>query len=368
MHDEARLRSGRDATPQWRDGTAGECVIVLGNHISHAGIGDIAYTIYDHFSRSFRVRTAEAISPGKINILIDEFTNPDFVEYLTKTKGKHPDTRYVIVATEFYTPFHVPVLGVEGTFNFFGSRSDWRSLGGTILRQWGLASGVPGYMHRRYLGFVHALEIADVILSVHPQIASGLQQLASDLNRPLAPCATVYPHVDLQTADRLYRLRALPFGFAMTGSMTDYRAKISAELRLAFAEAGYAGPVYKDVPFVPAAKLSLDSYPNDEPEYLFNFNPPQQRKWPFSSPMRILRAALLGQMPVITKKFGDHEIEEIAILWDGSIETARRLWCEGTIGRETLIETFIGAIEAYNEVATARNKAVTQNCLKAGIG
>ena len=344
-----------------------ECVIVLGNHPSHAGIGDIAYTVSSHFSRHFRVHAQEALAPDTFNVIIDEFTNPQFVEYLRETKRRYPRTKYAVVATEFYTPLPAAVFGIEGTFNFFGGRADWVSLGGQIVHQLKLAQKPHSYMHRRFLGFLDAIEVADIILSVHPKILASLKLLSQRPNRMRCPTANLYPTIDLESRDRLQRLRTLPFGFALTGSLTSYRARAGARLRQAFTIAGYNAAVYKEIPFAPAEKLALKAYPTETPEYLFNFNPPQQPRWAFSSPMRLLRAALLGQIPVVTKMFGDHEIERIALLWEPSVESAQRFWCDGTLGRETLIDRFVESVADYNRAAEEKNKALTTACIEAGL-
>lgn len=344
-----------------------ECVIVLGNHLSHVGIGDIVYTVYAHFAHHFRVRAQEAIAPGAFNVIVDEFTNPQFIEYLKETKKRHPATKYAIVATEFYTPLRIPILGFEGTFNFFGARADWVALGGHFVQRLKLTQSPHSYMHRRFLGFLAALEVADIILSVHPEILASLELLSQRVRRLPCPAANIYPTVDLESRDRMQHLRTLPFGFALTGTVTNYRAETAALLRQVFALAGYNAAVYKEIPFGPAEKLSLEAYPTETPEYLFNFNPPQQAKWGFSSPMRLLRAALLGQIPVVTKRFDDHAIERIALLWEPTIEVAQRFWCDATLGRETLVERFVASVADYNRVADEANRTLTAACIGAGI-
>jgi hypothetical protein len=95
-----------------------------------------------------------------------------------------------------------------------------------------------------------------------------------------------------------------------------------------------------------------------EVSYLFNFNPPQSRGWKWCSIMRLYRAAVLGQIPIVTKKFGDHEIEDIALLWDKRKSTAMRLLTEGTIGRSLLVERYLAAVERYNGIAHRKNSAI----------
>lgn len=363
MHDRDDLAIKRDAPAPIANR---DCVIVLGNHYSHTGIGEHAYTLCDYFSGSHRVSVSEAIAPGKLNVLIDEFANPVFVEHMTKIKRAHPGTQYVIVATEFYTPLPLGILGISGTFNFFGAGADWEALSRTACYRLKLAR-LPSYMHRRYLGFVAALDIADVILVLHPGIADSIKRLARAAGQSLVPVVPLYPIIDMTKAHRLERLHTLPFGITMTGSLTPYRADVARRLVRTFTKAGYHAPVYKHLPFGPTMPFAIDTYPVEDPGFLFNLNPPKTRWWRFSSSMRILRAALLGQIPLVSKKFGDHEIETIAVPWENKTVAAQRLWSEGTLGRTLLIERFVADVERYNATARRKNLHVAETFRKAGI-
>src|SRR6185437_3126570 len=109
------------------------------------------------------------------------------------------------------------------------------------------------------------------------------------------------------------RLKELPAGFVTTGTLTPFRRRQASKICASLLKAGI-DPVYRHMPFkdTPGAHLADDkvvfeSADAKSADYLFNVNPPQRENWPFSSPMRLLRAILLGQIPVITKRFGDHE-------------------------------------------------------------
>lgn len=367
--DEARIpgtaaKPARSAPPAKSD-----CVIVLGNHASHAGIGDIVYSISDYFSRDYRVSTAEGVAPGKFNIIIDEFSNPYFVQFLKEAKQANRGTRYAIVATEFYTPFSLLGLRLGATFNFFGGVRDWASGGRIAASRLSLGLYQLPYMHRRFIGFLAALEIADAVLTIHPKILESLGAWATHGDKRLPPNANIYPRIDLARGYRAKRLRSLPFGYAMTGTQTPFRKAVAEKLLLAFHKAGYDWPIYLHVPFGDVGRFELSGYPPETPKYLYNINPPQKRNWPYSSPMRILRAALLGQIPVVTRKFGDHEIEQIALVLDMPLkaEKAQKLWCEATIGRKELVERFTASVETYNEIAARKNAAVEKACRIAGL-
>src|SRR5262249_40539376 len=93
--------------------------------------------------------------------------------------------------------------------------------------------------------------------------------------------------------------------------------------------------------------------------YLFNINPPQQPRWAFSSPMRIARAALLGQIPVVTKKLADHDIEDIALLWDGRRDSAFKIMSY-RMDRKPLLQTYIQSVRTYNGKAKEKNQQLLE--------
>jgi hypothetical protein len=93
--------------------------LIVSNHSSTHGIGEILFTVYHLFSGEFKIHRATQLRKNSINVIIDEFSRPYFVQEVRSIKEKYPTTRIVIIATEFITP--VKVLGMEltKTFNFF---------------------------------------------------------------------------------------------------------------------------------------------------------------------------------------------------------------------------------------------------------
>ena len=72
--------------------------------------------------------------------------------------------------------------------------------------------------------------------------------------------------------------------------------------------------------------------------------------------MRILRAILLGQIPVVTEKFHDHILDDVATLWDGKMETAMRLGTWQFLDRRIWLTEYMHSIEVYDREARARNR------------
>jgi hypothetical protein len=341
-----------------------EAYLFWANHASMHGIGEIVFTIYACLSGRCLLKPTKQIRPGKINIIIDEFSNPHFVERLQEIKRDNPQTRYVIVATEFITP--IVILGVEfsRTFNFFGGMTDWKHLLTNLLRQ--RTRRLPLYMHQRYLGFTEALSICDLLVFVHPQIGRELTNVAASFPNLVAPPVVIYPELTMELIKQ-HRSTNFPIGFDLrigfnlTGTVTRYRQVVMRKLTKKFGRSGWHGPIWQHVRFDESEPIALAEsgihFHYDVPgehHYLFNISPPQQSRWPYSSPMRIVRAALMGQIPVVTKKFNDHEIEDIAVLWDGRVDTALKI-SSYRIDRMSLLRDYINLVERYNVVAKAKN-------------
>jgi hypothetical protein len=335
--------------------------IALGNHRSLVGIKEVIYSLSSCLSENFTVRLTRGLRHNHVNIIIDEFSMPIDVLAIEKTKKLYPDTKIVVVATEFITP--VSLFGIEflNTFNFFGTLNDWR----TLLRYKIKSSlgGLPSYMQLRYRGFVGVLKHCDILAVLHPRILPEVTKLAASETR-LAPPLMVHPQIGALGAVQQGRLADLPVGFALTGTLTGYRRRITRSLIQQFQRVGWFGPLYKHVPFEAANATSSEyetdflkaEYDSIEPDYLFNLNPPQTENWPYSSPMRILRAVLLGQIPVVTEKFHDHMLEDIAMLWDGKLETALELGSWQFLDRQVWLNGYLRSIETYDRRAKEANK------------
>jgi hypothetical protein len=358
--------------------------VAIGNHRFTHGIGEILYTLKAFFSRlssSYEVTYSIDLKPGVTNVLIDEFSLLETIGFLQEFKKAHPGTKFVIVATEFITPIRLFGLRLGETFNYFDPWEDRKYGFEMIGHALGLAR-VPPYMRARYLGFCQALCLADLVIAVHPAIVDALLPLAAKMDHWVAPPVNLYPEISPEQNALRSRLQEWPAEFVTTGTQTRFRRRIIKKLLLVSHNIGVRGrvflhlPVDQDAPFtlhdgrIEFPFETVDDQTSEEkrldivgPERggLFNLNPPQRANWPYSSPMRILRAVLYDQIPLITRRFGDHEIEVLAKLWNPDISDAsviRDLWLEATLERESLIERHIAAISEYNRIAKRKNAAV----------
>lgn len=357
-----------------------ECFIVLGNHSTYHGIGDLVYMLDAYFSKRLSTKVSQFIVPNQINVMIDEFSNPQLVNYMAEFKRTYPETKFVILATEFVTKIDILGLSFGTTFNFFHFLDSPRNLAKLIAYKLGIKKRPP-YLLARCQGFINALSICDLVLCAHPNILDTMKLIPDALKNLIAPPVTLYPELEVDHIAKDQRLYNLKFGFVMTGSITEYRSQVVNGLLECYKQAGIHTPIYQRIPFEQSSIAKLDGHKMDygyanltklvgasgketddvsncNVNYLYNLNPPQFRDWAYSSPMRVQRAILLGQVPVLTKKFGDHEIENIARIYDGSIESAELLMVEATLGRNQLIEGHLEAIGKYNQIAREKNSAI----------
>jgi len=351
--------------------------IVVGNHRSLVGINEIIYAVYSALSENFSVEIITRLKQNSVNILIDEFSSPVHIAAIRGTKEHYPNTKIVVVATEFVTPVRIFGLEITKTFNFFGAGRDWAMLSGGALRA--LVGGMPSYMRMRYLGFVNVLEHCDLLTSVQPAILQTLSEVGT-LGSHLASPLMVYPRIGTLPSLQQNRLEDLSAGFTATGTRTRYRSQVARKLVRTFKRAGWFAPIYRHVPFeTPPASIASAAkggrthpsrspttpsiptylqaqYDSITPSYLFNINPPQTSEWPYSSPMRILRAIMLGQIPVVTKRFHNHLIEEVAMLWDGKFDTALKFGAYQLGDRQAWINDYLCSIEKYDRRAKEANE------------
>jgi hypothetical protein len=337
------------------------CYLVVGNHRSHDGIYEIALVLHDVLAVRYRLAVSSGVVPDEINILIDEFSSPGFADYLAELRRRRPGTRYLVLATEFVTT--VKVLGIElfKTFNFFGWRDSWRFVADIVLSKFSRRRSVP-YFHRRFLGFRALLGDIDGFIWMTPTVQENMTALLRTHSSVSLPNAVLYPIIDLDSMGQKSKLQGAEFGFVMTGTQTGYRAGVFDKLSESFRELHWdvcrsIGYSDQGATFLLLARNGEFTYPSPKLKELFNFNPPQSSSWKSCSITRIYRAAMAGQIPVVTKKFGDHEAEDIAELWDEKKSTAQRLLTDGTIGRSLLIERYLAAVERYNGIAHRKNAA-----------
>lgn len=343
--------------------------IVVGNHQSIIGIIEVIYSVYSALQDRFVVKVSQYLVENQVNIIIDEFTSPIFHEMIAGMKKRFPRTKVVVVATEFVTPISILGYKVMNTFNFFGSPHDWIFFIFTFLKSL-TNKAHRSYMHMRYLGFIKAMDICDELACIHPGILSALN--ASQATPK--PCRAFLIYPTIKKPLHLRSLRTLAASFTVTGSITPFRRRIISRINRLCRDIFHLPPIITIKEFKNEMSLTelasleegveanvfLDRiYSAAETETLYNLNPPQGRNWKYSSPMRILRAVLIGQIPVITEKCNDHPLEEVALLCNINKENNGDLYeliQYRYMSRERQIEKYCHSLASYNDFSRDANE------------
>jgi hypothetical protein len=361
--------------------------IYVGNHGKLGGIEDIVSILRSAFARQgHEVFISEELNENFINIIIDEFTN-----YLRNTeimdfKSQHPEAIVVFVLTEF-----IETRYLVRSFNFFDGLLEASAIAElTILlrlrrkdflapsiRDWvvgliymplffimvithfakeigrkqpeSLSSRLhrTAYLAMRFLGLERMIGYADCIVLTHDLIAAGVRKL--DSSPKIA--GTVYPEINEQDIQEKI-LKGKVLQLEVTGSITPFRKKVIEKMNLTILSLGLHH-VFKKcevISFSDASELTCE-------RAAFSLHPPQTARWKYASPTRIFRALQYDyNLPVLTKKFAQHPIEDLALEYSGdeSLIQMYRFFND----QKQLFQFINPAMKKYTEISKRGNDAI----------
>jgi hypothetical protein len=330
------------------------------------GIEDILETIQSALFLKISLSVSEHLVPGELNIIIDEFSNPDTLIAIRDIRSQFPTTRIALIATEFLTR---DFLGGY-TFNRFSRdfRSNTKSFYARCLKtNFSVLRSLKkqffsepqnyvvfDYMHQRCQGFIKALSLIDLIVTVHEGIACSLRNFSAKTHQTLPALYSIFPVIDFRVFDDYFQKSRLAFAFEVTGSVTRYRKRIVEDINAVLSHTLTNFEPVRTRSFAEQTKY------DGMPSAAFSIHAPQTADWQFSSPMRIYRSLRQGQAPLLTKKFGDHPIEGVGLYFDGDPEFFIRLHQSWRTNFSGLVSSFRDSIRAYNELARRENRHVLE--------
>jgi len=140
-------------------------------------------------------------------------------------------------------------------------------------------------------------------------------------------------------------------GFNISGTITRYRKLWAKHIDLIILFFGLRNVIKQTS--IPQTNI----YESDNSNYAFSLHPPQSLHWKYSSPVRIYRAISFdNNIPLITKNFHQHPIENIAVSYNG-IESLSE--CLNIYEDKNLREIFIkNKIIKYNKLAETNNNLI----------
>lgn len=332
--------------------------IYTANHGKLYGIEDYLVFLESLFkSRGHDVAVSEELVPSAINIVIDEFTNQIRNREISDFRQTHPKTKIYFLLTEFIESRLLLV-----SFNFFGGLFDAAAIAtlnvyARLIRKeflrptfwhWMLAllysplmalyallyrlrhprdSGMRNfirnrirplaYLHLRYLGLEKMIGIADGFILAHDMIAPGIARLAP--GKPVL--GTIYPEIDVEKI-RKSIFSGKKLFLEITGSITPYRQHWIEKINTHILLMGVKG-IFELCTVIP---FSSNSRP-DIPRGAYALHPPQSRHWKYCSPTRIYRSLQFDNcMPVLTKNFQQHPIENLCLVFQEDGESIYSLY------------------------------------------
>lgn len=374
--------------------------LYTGNHGKPNGIEDYVIVISKLMAdRGMPIKVSSTLDPNAVNLIIDEFTNYVENHRIAVFRKANPGSQIVIFLTEFAER----KWGVE-SFNHFGGvfdaaaialfdvylrliRDDLGRVGISALLKLfcflplliflmvpDTAKFIVGrligkriphpvakylqthhrtiYFHMRYLGLKACLPYSNAVVASHEKIIEGFANDVGADGKPLRYLGVLYP--ELNERDVLDKLMiGKKLFIEITGSVTGYRTKWIKRINRQLVSLGLHN-VFGYCRALPFSVLA-SSKPADRGAY--SLHPPQTRTWPYCSPTRIFRALSVDHnLPILTHHFHQNPIEDVCIVLNGnrSIIELYEMYAEPD-RLKSLIEP---RVQAYNEIAAARNDAL----------
>jgi len=386
--------------------------LYIGNHGKPDGIEDYIRFFREVLGvRGVPVQVSTALTPGMVNLVIDEFTNYRENLHFAEFKRQNPDSPVVILMTEFvvrrfgvrsfnlfgglldiaaaaflnvYISFirkdypragladclrailFFPVLLVDGAIDLgrYVARRLTRRRSLNPVRRFLRKHHRVMYFHWRYLGLNSFLRYADAVITSHEDVYGAFT--ANCGSRVPAPknLGVIYPELD--EADVLSKLmRKKSIFIEMTGTITKFRKRFIDRINRSILALGMRH-VFGECRIFPIA-TAISANEESTGRGAFSLHPPQSRTWPYSSPTRVYRAlAVEYNLPILTHHFGQNPIEDVCFVWKDKYSIVALFEMYHDRGRLT---DFIGTrIRDYNRIARQRNDSLAAALVRLAPG
>ena len=323
--------------------------IYTGNHPGTLMVDDAINFLRKMFSKKgCDCVVSNELKTDSINLIIDEFSSLERSQKIVKFKEKHSESLIILVGTEFierrffvrrFNFFEGGILDaavVSALKVFYCLNSNYFTnnlimsdlmigiLYSPLLIFDFIASLIKkirnrskdlldrprkhAYWVRRYLGCMKMINYVDGIVVTHSKIINTIEELDNKL--PLI--GTIYPEIDIENiSENLFKNKEL--FIEVTGTVTPYRLKKITEIDNDISELSLENK-FKFCKAFPASNQKENSIRG-----AYSLHPPQTNNWKYSSPVRIYRALCFDyNIPILTRRFNDHPIEDICFIYDNS--------------------------------------------------
>ena len=322
--------------------------ILTNNHNSLIGIRqqiDVIERVLEKLP-DWKVKRSEYLIPNQINLLIEE-NNFEFSKKMFDIKNRYPDTKFLLFVTEYLTtsPFGLQLNSfdfktklVHAYIEFFSalkllnlfSKKDLDRQFYDFPDKEVIFLKISKFFNRLLIAplklisdddaLKNAIQITrrehflkntrflyDLVLSNHKAVnityknffKSEVVLLPTFINKKKAIKARL-------RIQEKFKKEFYP-GLFFSGRVTSYRRKIIKKL-IAFNDGFSKSPVFKY-----SKRIDKLASRNEEKIPLFEIYIKQEKKWPYSSPMRTLMSIEKGFYPLDIELFNDNDINKIPI-------------------------------------------------------
>jgi hypothetical protein len=328
--------------------------IYTGNHSKTIPLDD-TILILSKILRARKINFSISIelNPDSINIILDDFSDYERSKKIIDFKRDTPKALILIIATE-----HKEEKYLVSTFNFFsGEIRDAAVISllniyyrisikhfnyptprdlvvavlyspivildyllniikFTTLKKIGFFYKRPrkfAYMLQRYIGFEKMVNYADSVILLNNKDAASANV---SVDKPII--GTLYPEIDVDDIKKnIFKNKDL--FFEVTGTITQYRLNKMQEINDDISDLNLQNSFLncKDFPHGGIHEISKLVSKKKIKRGAYSLHPPQTETWKYASPGRIYRALCIDyNMPILTKKFNEHPIEDICFIYD----------------------------------------------------
>ena len=337
--------------------------IYIGNHSEKFLIDDVVYLNYIFSKRNIDVITSIELEPDSINIIFDDFCDYERSKKIIDFKRNNPKTVIIIVSTE-----HIVEKYFARTFNFFSggirdaavisllnvfyrisikhfSYPTLRDLAVAIvyspilmidymmniikfttLKKIGFYYKRPrsfGYNLKRYIGFEKMANYADSIFMMgvtDPNYIAEYSKNYKRLNLPKGTTVigTFFPEIDVDDIKKNIFINKKLF-IEVTGTVTPYRFNKMQEINDDISNLNLQNSFSNCKDFPKGGEHEISAVVSKEGiiRGAYSLHPPQSETWRYASSTRIYRALCIDyNMPILTKNFNQHPIEDVCFIYD----------------------------------------------------
>lgn len=350
------------------------------NHTSEKLIEDLIDVISDIFtSRNFKVIVSKKFKQDAVNLVIDEFSNQKFLKDFKKFKKKFPDTKFILLNTEFITkrfgfisfnlfsnsPIEIllikfgllylfvskkifseifKIVNVKSLILLLCSVYEIPKLFFKSFRTQLLVNIRKGiYNYLRYRGFKKIIKDFDYIIHLHPH-------QNKEKNIKLNNSFLIFPEIKVIKNEILKIKNKSKIILTTTGYKTKFRERILNNLILDQKFFGYQKyfSVINNIDFQDFSSKNM----------YFLINSPQEKYWPYCSPARLYRSIKkFNTIPIILKNLSQHPLEDLCF----ELKTPDIFNKIIEMKENNIKKDFIIKLKEYNKIAKLKNDKIFED-------